>query len=99
MSHWYGSIALVFFKEPFSLRMPIPFIGAPLAPVRRGTAIMPKRVVSTSRPQIVLDAHSPTPLYQQLYDRVRAAILSGQLERGMRLPSTRQLAIELGISR
>jgi GntR family transcriptional regulator/MocR family aminotransferase len=60
---------------------------------------MPRRAVATSRPQIVLDARSPTPLYQQLYDRVRAAILSGQLERGTRLPSTRQLAIELGISR
>ncbi len=40
-----------------------------------------------------------TPLYQQLYDYLRAAILSGQLAQGMKVPSTRTLADELGISR
>ncbi len=60
---------------------------------------MPKRVVPTSRPEILLDARLPMPLYKQLYERLRRGILSGQLERGMRLPSTRQLASELGISR
>jgi GntR family transcriptional regulator/MocR family aminotransferase len=39
------------------------------------------------------------PLYKQLYERLRAAILEGQLERGARLPSTRTLASELGVSR
>lgn len=39
------------------------------------------------------------PLYQQLYDYLRAAILSGQLEGGAALPSTRALADELNISR
>jgi GntR family transcriptional regulator / MocR family aminotransferase len=60
---------------------------------------MPKRAVPTSRPEILLDARLPMPLYKQLYERLRRGILSGQLERGMRLPSTRQLASELGISR
>lgn len=60
---------------------------------------MPKRAVPTSRPEIQLDAQSPTPLYKQLYERFRRGILAGQLERGTRLPSTRQLANELGISR
>lgn len=60
---------------------------------------MPKRAVPTSRSEILLDARLPMPLYKQLYERLRRGILSGQLERGMRLPSTRQLASELGISR
>ncbi len=60
---------------------------------------MPKRAVPTSRIAVLLDARSPVPLYKQLYERLRRGILSGQLERGMRLPSTRLLASELGISR
>ena len=39
------------------------------------------------------------PLYKQLYERLRGAILTGQLERGARLPSTRTLASELGVAR
>src|SRR5437867_40795 len=61
--------------------------------------IMPKRAVPTSRPEILLDARLPMPLYKQLYERFRRVILTGQVERGTRLPSTRQLASELGISR
>jgi GntR family transcriptional regulator/MocR family aminotransferase len=40
-----------------------------------------------------------TPLYQQLYTHMRAAILSGELKRGMKLPSTRALADQLSVSR
>jgi len=39
------------------------------------------------------------PLYQQLYRAVRSSILSGGIARGSRLPVTRSLARELGISR
>jgi GntR family transcriptional regulator / MocR family aminotransferase len=39
------------------------------------------------------------PLYRQLCDRLRTAILSGQLQAGVQLPSTRTLASELGVSR
>src|SRR6266498_4635544 len=39
------------------------------------------------------------PLYQALYAHLRAAILSGELKGGMKLPSTRALADELNISR
>ncbi len=39
------------------------------------------------------------PLYQQLYTHMRKAILSGELKGGTKLPSTRALADELGISR
>ena len=39
------------------------------------------------------------PLYRQIYDRLRARILSGELEVGERLPSSRDLADELRVSR
>ena len=39
------------------------------------------------------------PLYQQLYAYMQTAILSGELKRGMKLPSTRALADEFSISR
>jgi GntR family transcriptional regulator/MocR family aminotransferase len=39
------------------------------------------------------------PLYQQIYDQLRAAILTRKLKHGVRLPSTRALAREMNISR
>lgn len=39
------------------------------------------------------------PLYRQIYDGYRTAILAGRLRAGQRIPSTRALARELGISR
>jgi GntR family transcriptional regulator/MocR family aminotransferase len=39
------------------------------------------------------------PLYQVLYAHIRAAILSGELKSGIKLPSTRALADELNVSR
>ncbi|HZR44522.1 MAG TPA: PLP-dependent aminotransferase family protein [Ktedonobacteraceae bacterium] len=60
---------------------------------------MSKRVTLLKRPGIVLDQNVSVPLYRQLYERLRSSILSGQLEAGMRLPSTRVLASELGVSR
>lgn len=46
-----------------------------------------------------LDAESQVPLYRQLYEALRQAILTGQLRAGRRLQSTRELAAELGVSR
>ena len=43
------------------------------------------------------DRHEP--LYRQIYDRLRARILSGELEVGERLASSRDLAKELRVSR
>ena len=48
---------------------------------------------------ITLNRAFTMPLHRQLYDRLRHAILSGQLQPGQVLPSTRVLASELGISR
>ena len=39
------------------------------------------------------------PLYRQIYDAYREAILGGRLVAGQRVPSTRALAAQLGISR
>ncbi len=39
---------------------------------------MPKRVILRYEPMIVLDTTSSVPLYRQLYDRLRLAILTGQ---------------------
>ena len=60
---------------------------------------MSRQAGSIKRSEIMLDAASPVPLYKQLYERLRGEILAGHLERGVRLPSTRTLASELGVSR
>ncbi len=59
---------------------------------------MAKRAVEVP-PWISLDASSGVPYYRQLYEGLRRAILSGMLPAGTRLPSTRALAAELGVSR
>ncbi|KYC40161.1 aspartate aminotransferase [Scytonema hofmannii PCC 7110] len=48
---------------------------------------------------ITINSNSPVPLHQQLYEELRQAILNGRLLPGGRIPSTRQLAKSLGISR
>ena len=46
-----------------------------------------------------LDRGSALPLHRQLYQGLRAAVLKGRLAPGVRLPSTRDLARQLGVSR
>jgi len=46
-----------------------------------------------------LNTNDITPLYQQLYQQIRDQILSGELSAHTRLPSIRDLAVELEISR
>jgi len=60
---------------------------------------MPKRALHVKEPDVTLDQNALAPLYRQLYERLRAEILEGQLEAGARLPSTRALASQLGVSR
>src|SRR5262249_37771435 len=50
-------------------------------------------------PVIAVDRGSTKPLYRQLYEGYRDAIVERRLRPGQRLPSTRSLAIELQISR
>lgn len=47
----------------------------------------------------MLNSDSPTPLYFQLYQVLKTCILDGTFEKGMRLPTEKDLAKEFGISR
>lgn len=47
----------------------------------------------------ILNHHDPVPLYKQLYQQIRAHVLSGKLPAHSRLPSVRELANELATSR
>ncbi|MDB5817656.1 MAG: aminotransferase class and family protein, partial [Rhizobacter sp.] len=49
--------------------------------------------------QFALDSGSDEPLYQQVCQRFKAAILNGSDSRGARVPSIRTLAGELKLSR
>lgn len=49
--------------------------------------------------RVPLDRQSPLPLYQQIESYFRECILSGSLAPETRLPSTRQLAGDLGVNR
>lgn len=58
-----------------------------------------KRSATEIVPLLALDRAAAKPLYRQLYESFREAILTGRLGAGQRLPSTRGLADELRISR
>jgi GntR family transcriptional regulator len=47
---------------------------------------------------LTVDPSDPTPLYAQLDRGIRAAIASGRLSPGDRLPTVRQLAVDLRIN-
>ena len=58
-----------------------------------------KNRLRTTLPNLALDRASGTPIYRQVYEQYRHAILTGQLRSGFQLPSSRELAAELRISR
>ncbi len=47
---------------------------------------------------VVIDTHSGVPVFRQLRDQIRLQIVSGMLEPGDALPSTRALSSELGLN-
>lgn len=50
-------------------------------------------------PALTIKLDSARPLYSQLYEQLRQAILEQRLPEGAHLPSTRSLARTLGVSR
>ena len=60
---------------------------------------MPRQPTAIPPWMLYLDPGAPVPYYRQLYDVLREAVLSGRLAPGTRLPSTRELATELNVSR
>ncbi|HTU52123.1 MAG TPA: PLP-dependent aminotransferase family protein [Acidobacteriaceae bacterium] len=58
-----------------------------------------KKVASGIFPLIAIDRKSPKALHRQIYDAYRAAVVDGILRPGQRIPSTRELAAGLGVSR
>jgi GntR family transcriptional regulator len=45
-----------------------------------------------------VDPKDPTPLYAQLERAIRTAIATGKLQHGARLPTVRQLAVDLHVN-
>jgi GntR family transcriptional regulator / MocR family aminotransferase len=60
---------------------------------------MPNRSTFVTLASLVLDPSASIPLYRQLYNALRASVLAGRLKAGARLPATRALAAQFGISR
>jgi GntR family transcriptional regulator/MocR family aminotransferase len=58
-----------------------------------------KHVASCVLPVISIDRKCPLALHRQIYDSFRTSILDGRLRPGQRIPSTRVLAAEVGVSR
>lgn len=58
-----------------------------------------KKAPSGLAPIIQVQKHASNSLYRQVYEGYRKAIVDGNLRSGQRVPSTRVLALELGISR
>jgi GntR family transcriptional regulator len=48
--------------------------------------------------RIQLDVKSGVPFYRQIIDQVKSAIATGRLEPGDRLPTVRQLAVDLSVN-
>ena len=58
-----------------------------------------KRVASGILPVIAINRKAPKALHRQIYDSYRTAIVEGSLRPGQRIPSSRMLASESGVSR
>lgn len=64
-----------------------------------GIEIRARRASDAIEPLVLLDTQSAAPLYRQLYDSLRQAIVSGRLRPGARLPAARTLGADLALSR
>lgn len=50
-------------------------------------------------PRLQFDETLDLPIYRQIYEQLRSAILEGMVAKGERLPATRELAGQLGLNR
>ena len=48
--------------------------------------------------ELQIDPKSGVPFYRQIIDQVKAAIVTGSIEPGDRLPTVRQLAVNLSVN-
>jgi GntR family transcriptional regulator / MocR family aminotransferase len=58
-----------------------------------------KKVPTGITPIVAIYRNSPKAMHQQIYDAYRIAIVNRSLRAGQRIPSTRTLASDLGVSR
>ncbi len=58
-----------------------------------------KRVAATFVPPIVIDRRASSPMHRQIFEWFQSAIVEGRMRPGGRVPSSRGLAAELGVSR
>ena len=63
------------------------------------TEIRLRRASDAVEPLVLLDPRSAAPLYRQLYEGLREAIVAGRLRPGARLPAARALGTDLALSR
>ena len=63
------------------------------------TEIRLRRASDAVEPLVLLDPRSSAPLYRQLYEGLREAIVAGRLRKGARLPAARALGSDLALSR
>jgi GntR family transcriptional regulator/MocR family aminotransferase len=57
------------------------------------------KIASEIQPIIVVDRSAQIPISRQIYDAYRAAILGRDLRPGQQIPSSRELAVEVKVSR
>ncbi|HKU95141.1 MAG TPA: PLP-dependent aminotransferase family protein [Vineibacter sp.] len=80
-------------------------MALPIWPVlhKYGSPFWESDIVKTAQsidiPALTVDRRSRVALHLQIYERLRSAVLDGALRSGARLPATRALAAELGLSR
>jgi len=68
-------------------------------PVDSGGMVSSMRMIKGLHLSLTGDDHRDQPIYRRIYLRLREAIEDGVLMPGIRLPSTRTLAADLGVSR
>ncbi|MBP5880676.1 PLP-dependent aminotransferase family protein [Streptomyces scabiei] len=90
---WHPPLPLRVVPSRYSATRPFP----PHDP--GGAQAVPQESTALPLGGFTLDRTLPEPLYQQLYERLKDSICSGQLRPGVRLPATRTLAQELRVSR